>query len=57
MTSADAWKELKEFNNCEPSSLAFRAMVALLDKIACELPISQDSIAKLWLAWQSAESR
>src|SRR5689334_4755250 len=25
------WTELKEFEGCEPSALAFRAMVALLD--------------------------
>ena len=31
MGIADAWKELKEFNDCEPSALAFRAMVGLLD--------------------------
>ena len=32
MTNADSWKELREFDNCEPSPLTFRAMVALLDK-------------------------
>lgn len=31
MTSPDAWQELTEFNSCEPSELAFRALVALLD--------------------------
>jgi hypothetical protein len=25
------WRELKEFARCEPSALAFRALVALLD--------------------------
>jgi Ran GTPase-activating protein (RanGAP) involved in mRNA processing and transport len=31
MINADLWNELKEFNNDEPSELAFRALVALLD--------------------------
>jgi hypothetical protein len=26
-----SWRELKEFAQCEPSALAFRALVALLD--------------------------
>jgi hypothetical protein len=31
MELADKWKELREFNECEPSALAFRALVGLLD--------------------------
>ena len=31
--TTEAWAELAEFESCEPSALAFRALVALLDPV------------------------
>src|SRR5436309_2798894 len=51
----DHWTELKEFAHCQPSALAFRAMVALLDTWPTDdQPAAIEYAGKLLSAWPDA---